>query len=1067
MVFITPRVYHIMNTFVAVIPTTLQRPELLERSLKSVFAQTTQPNLVVICCDCSHQKALEFQKHIETNLDVLAFDGEIVVVKNHRTPGLSGNLNSGFERLEACDPKTTIVSLLDDDDYWNPNYLAAVEKQFSKGCQFAAATFKYLNEDDKLKKPRIPPTEISQQQFFEGNPGISNSTMSISLEKLHDMQGWNEDLPSCTDRDACLRLIKVSAKYGVAKDAVSYIDREHGYSRLTSRGGKVKFQGLEVFYRQWRREMSNDSYEISRARSWRLFNYDPGQSAAPLSLAEATQTSNHLVVAVISVNPKILSRLLKSLDEVATVQFRVTVIALRNNPSVDWPLPAPSQLEQLYFDTSSDEKVLKIAEARNELQNKLRAYLKRTETEPLVWLLDDDFICRQDDIHKLCEIGNSDQSGVDAIIGGYEGDSPNAAFSGLLYELTDLELNLRWLETLPPKAPLPDRSSENDVLQLNFPDTYHYALSLKAKPSAEQSAWLEPVSSDETVSEARLRLLRDLAGILTGTSIFRPLRRRLVSSEISLLGPSVTRGGNIIILNHEMLDVPYPQIRGTNGPIRRSDMMWALLAKIDRGFNLQKSNIFTRHRRDQVTLTELGLEKTTDELLGSCVFNSLKSYHEQAKTGGFEQILGERAEKTMLILQRYFAELDQALEQLQSLDIPEVSTLVSKLTRILDANFRNGIMTVLKELTLPSRASDIKMQFDQHLLESDQGVEICDLIRGGNKFKISTHFDDNIQLVQLGDISSHPRPLIRVHSSCLFSEVFRATDCDCGSQLDAALIQISHYGCGAVIYIQQEGRGHGLRQKIQIIKCMQDQKLDTYQACERLGLSTDVRSYDSSVTLLRQMGVNAFRLLTNNPIKADTFLEEGFDVEVCAVRGDVTWNNQDYLLSKARSSHRGLLLSAKDLDLFSGTTEGQVLFESTNGPWGEFSNFSRHAVFQDGVIWPTSEHLYQAKKFMAKNIKTEIRNSSTPSDAKKIARLRQGEISPNWDDVKLTAMYSVVNLKLRQNPEILKRLLDTGQREIIEISKDDTYWGLLKTGEGQNYLGKILMLIRAQQSQAE
>lgn len=1023
--------------------------------------------MIVICCDCSHQQTLGFQENIEAILGVWTFDGEIVVVTNHRSPGLSGNLNSGFERLEDCNPKTTIVSLLDDDDYWSPNYLACVEKQFLEGCQFVAAPFKYLNEDDELKKPRVPPNEISQEQFFEGNPGISNSTISLSLEKLQTMQGWNENLLSCTDRDACLRLMTVSAKYGIAEDAITYIDRKHGYSRLTSRGEKDKFQGLEVFYRQWRGDMSDHSYEVSRSRSWRLFDYDPGLSSALASLSDAPQMPNHLVVASISMNPAICSRLLKSLDKIAASKFRVTAIILRNNPNVDWQLPAPSEIEQLYFNTSSDERVLKIAEARNELQNKLRAYLNRQETKPLVWLLDDDFICRSDDIDKLCEIANSKKTDADAIIGGYEGDSPNAAFSGLLYELNDLERNLHWLETLPSNARLPNRSLENDVLQSNFPETYHYALSLEAKPSPAQNAWLEPETSGETVIEAKGRLLRNLSCILTGTSIFRPLRARLVSSEISLLGPSVARGGNIILLNHEMLYIPYPQIRGPNGPIRRSDMMWALLAKTDRGFNLQKSNIFTRHKRDQTNLIELGLEKTTDELLGSCIFNSLKAYYIQTKERDFEKILSERANKTMAMLQSYFAELDQALNQLQNLNILEVSTLVSDLKRILDANFRERIMREMEGLTLPSRASDIKMQFDRHLLENNQAVEICNLVRGDDKFKISTHFDDNIQLLELGNISTHPRPLIRVHSSCLFSEVFRATDCDCGTQLDAALMQISRYGCGAVIYVQQEGRGHGLQQKIKIIRCMQDQKLDTYQACERLGLSEDVRSYANTVTLLRRKDVNAFRLLTNNPIKADTFLNQGFDVEICPIRGSITWNNRDYLLSKARSSHKGLLLSAEDLDLISGTTEGQISFESTNGPWGEFSNFSKHAVFQDGVIWPTSEHLYQAKKFMAQDIKTEIRNSSTPSDAKKIARLKQNEISINWDDFKLTAMYSVVSLKLRQNPEILERLLGTAQSRIVEISKDDMYWGLLETGEGQNYLGKILMLIRAQHSQAE
>ena len=151
-----------------------------------------------------------------------------------------------------------------------------------------------------------------------------------------------------------------------------------------------------------------------------------------------------------------------------------------------------------------------------------------------------------------------------------------------------------------------------------------------------------------------------------------------------------------------------------------------------------------------------------------------------------------------------------------------------------------------------------------------------------------------------GSIDSKSEPLLRIHSECLTGDLLASIRCDCGEQLDQALVAIGEAPAGILIYLRQEGRGIGLLNKLRAYN-LQDDGLDTVEANIHLGFEPDERDYSVAVDILEDLGVMAIRLLTNNPNKVAAFERSRVRViERVPLVVSETAENASYLETKRR-----------------------------------------------------------------------------------------------------------------------------------------------------------------------
>ncbi|MBS1570362.1 MAG: bifunctional 3,4-dihydroxy-2-butanone-4-phosphate synthase/GTP cyclohydrolase II [Bacteroidetes bacterium] len=157
--------------------------------------------------------------------------------------------------------------------------------------------------------------------------------------------------------------------------------------------------------------------------------------------------------------------------------------------------------------------------------------------------------------------------------------------------------------------------------------------------------------------------------------------------------------------------------------------------------------------------------------------------------------------------------------------------------------------------------------------------------------------EEHLALVK-GTWKENEPVLVRVHSSCLTGDIFGSCRCDCGPQLHAAMEMVEREGKGVVLYMQQEGRGIGLMNKLKAYK-LQEQGADTVEANLMLGFDMDARDYGVGAQILHDLGIRRMRLLTNNPRKRTGLIGYGLEItENVPIQIAPNKHNRNYLLTK-------------------------------------------------------------------------------------------------------------------------------------------------------------------------
>lgn len=140
----------------------------------------------------------------------------------------------------------------------------------------------------------------------------------------------------------------------------------------------------------------------------------------------------------------------------------------------------------------------------------------------------------------------------------------------------------------------------------------------------------------------------------------------------------------------------------------------------------------------------------------------------------------------------------------------------------------------------------------------------------------------------------------------------------------------------------------------------------------------------------------------------------------------------------------------------------EIRFYRVGEAYGCFSNFSPHPVFLDGATWPTTEHYFQAQKFLDGERRVSIQAAGSPAIAARMGRSRSRPLRPDWEQVKDDVMRKAVRAKVIQHAQVRQILLSTGDATLIEHSNKDRYWADGGDGRGKNMLGKIWMEVRAE-----
>jgi len=588
---------------VAIIPTKARRSQ-LEKAIMTVAGQTRQPDELIIIGEDEADFPLD-----KTTIESKFGKTKIHWLLNSRTQNLSGAINTASQFLlsQERDPSNTYLALLDDDDAWESEYLQTVCEQATKERKdlIISGLIRHSTNDDEGIKQTIP-DQLNQKMFLTGNPHIQGSNLFVKMSTFLKAGGFDENLPSTTDRDFMIRVLDLGdTTYScIPKHLVHHY--ANSQERLSAYGSKVKIIALTRFLQKYEPRMTAQEIVQNKQRAKKLFGWtenvqnkqEKSHSNILAPRVEKTKHKFHLVIGFTASYISCASKLLQDIkDFQKNFPLPISLVILDNTE-------APKQLEQLIMANKSGFATVRVI-SKNEVEKDAEAgklgvfyinkerrkgpsygrtalhrflYLTGIEiNSPVFWILDDDIRLDKIAYAYINQIINPKQleriidylleKKIAICIGGIMGDPPLPIANSIRGQLLELHsflgaISKNTLET-------ENKLGINDISS-RFPDEY-YDLSTKHYDHLET-----PLRVWALLGADPENLMQSIGSIMEGRNLLRPAlpydMKNLNNEKV------IMRGGNTIVTDIECLRTypnSSPQINGVE--LRRGDSLWVVL----------------------------------------------------------------------------------------------------------------------------------------------------------------------------------------------------------------------------------------------------------------------------------------------------------------------------------------------------------------------------------------------------------------------------------------------------------------------------------------------------------
>lgn len=669
------------RTIVALVATRGRRELLLSRAIPSILRQTRLPDRLVVVVDHSKEEMsgadmAALARQIQSLGDKAV---SVSVLRNVRTPcRAAGAWNTGIDQLHrdarlVARPELCFVAILDDDDAWEPDHLeACLEEAVAGDCgMVAAGLIRHEAPDDLGHRHSIPHALDAREQFIRGQH-IQGSNLFVRLDAMLKAGCFDEHLPSCTDRDLCIRLAALpDLRFGHVDKYTVHHFADVRPDRLSAPSSAAKLDGLTRFWRKHADHFDEDARGEASKRAHERFGWSlqpPELRVTDIPpLLSPPRRVDMVIGFVTDAKPRdhvhgLLDDLHRLASEPGISKVRVVVIENGPLPSGDErPLRA---LVERFRTQGLDIHLVTIEQQREDwaqgrlidtpdpTRKRLPIAVTRTVLNTYVvraaedipgawaWILDDDkrlaiHVDRGDgravarpspDLAALCALQDA---GVDVVIGPDTDAAPLPFTATLRVQLVDLDNHLRLLGRSAPNALLPDSSAADFVSRATLRDTYY---DLSKHTEHLETPFSLPRATDRQIAGETLSLIASkIDRLLAGEPVFRPLR--VTAQELTPSGghASAQRGGSTFFFTPRVL-FEYPQTLARFGDryVRRSDMLTAQLMRDQIGLNIvMHPAAGVRHDRSTTKRAKLENETLWEDVLGYALYRAANEIMQQ------------------------------------------------------------------------------------------------------------------------------------------------------------------------------------------------------------------------------------------------------------------------------------------------------------------------------------------------------------------------------------------------------------------------------------------------------